>query len=101
MKKLMSTLQRWGVFGLSVLGGHGATASPAHLSDEALSQLNLDNLPNIRPLALAASSFPFAFHCAPMSDVPCCCGAEVRLVRLSGDFHWSSGFTRLSLASHR
>ncbi|MGE6106127.1 hypothetical protein ACLHZT_21390 [Aeromonas veronii] len=47
MKKLMSTLQRWGVFGLSVLGGHGATASPAHLSDEALSQLNLDNLPNM------------------------------------------------------
>ena len=47
MKKLMSTLQRWGVLGLGVLSGHGVTASEAHLSDDAFNQLNLDNLPNM------------------------------------------------------
>jgi len=45
MKKLMSTLQRWGVLGLGVLGGHGATASQAHFSDEALNHTFKPSLP--------------------------------------------------------
>ncbi len=47
MNKFLTTLQRWGVVGLGVLGGHGASASQVYLSDEGLNQLNLDNLPNM------------------------------------------------------
>jgi hypothetical protein len=32
--------------------------------------MSLANRPNSLPLALAASSLPFAFHCAPMSEIP-------------------------------
>ena len=32
--------------------------------------MSLARRPNSLPLALAASSLPFAFHCAPMSEIP-------------------------------